>query len=178
MYQESTNPVIQQLTKSYRKRQFPLGDLRPIKVDGFKVCIWYLTTLQGKLRKWCSSKCSDQAMAWGYPQSEHGLHVLLARQYFACAGCNFSYMPYIEKAAVYLNRNHPTVDLSKLYTEISFILMKCFKQRVSRENAPEVDHVVPISKGGIAIGLENKQILCYTCHKAKTKIDNSGPRNK
>lgn len=41
---------------------------------------------------------------------------------------------------------------------------------------PEVDHIIPIHKGGISLGLENHQAICYTCHKAKSKVDNSGPR--
>lgn len=35
----------------------------------------------------------------------------------------------------------------------------------------EVDHVLPICKGGGGMGLWNFQLLCNSCHKEKTKID-------
>lgn len=179
MFKPSVNPTIEELTKSHRERQYPLGYLKSIKLaDGTKQCIWCLTTLSGQKRKWCSENCSNMAMAWGYPQSEFGLHVLLARQDFKCNACAYSYMPEIEKAVMYLNRNHKTIDPSKLYTDIRPILMKILKQRVPRDRTPEVDHVIPISKGGPSLGLDNHNCLCYLCHKTKTRIDNSGPRKR
>ena len=36
---------------------------------------------------------------------------------------------------------------------------------------PEVDHILPIAGGGSPFGFDNLQLLCYTCHKAKTSKD-------
>ena len=38
----------------------------------------------------------------------------------------------------------------------------------------EVDHVVPIHKGGAAYDLGNLQALCRPCHFAKSTIDRGG----
>ena len=59
-----------------------------------------------------------------------------------------------------------------------FYFMNRFKLKVPAKENPEVDHIVPIYKGGQSLGLDNHQCICYTCHKAKSKIDNSGPRKK
>ena len=38
----------------------------------------------------------------------------------------------------------------------------------------EVDHIIPISKGGTALGSENHQLICYPCHKIKTSKERRG----
>ena len=40
-----------------------------------------------------------------------------------------------------------------------------------RGKKPEVDHIVPLALGGDPVGFDNNQVLCYDCHKEKTKID-------
>ncbi len=35
----------------------------------------------------------------------------------------------------------------------------------------EVDHIEPVALGGDMFDKKNLQVLCYTCHKKKTKID-------
>lgn len=38
----------------------------------------------------------------------------------------------------------------------------------TRDNRAEVDHIIPIFKGGSALGWDNHQLLCKTCHLKKT----------
>ena len=35
----------------------------------------------------------------------------------------------------------------------------------------EVDHIKAIMNGGESLDKDNLQVLCYTCHKEKTKED-------
>lgn len=70
------------------------------------------------------------------------------------------------------------MDPAQIHNKISKRLMKILKYKTPTENSPEVDHVVPIKKGGQSIGFDNHQALCYRCHKNKSKLDNSGPRKK
>lgn len=42
---------------------------------------------------------------------------------------------------------------------------------------PEIDHIIPVALNGMAIGLDNAQILCYSCHKVKTRFDMVEIRN-
>lgn len=46
-----------------------------------------------------------------------------------------------------------------------------FHRMLKDNKEPEIDHIIPIFKGGMSIGLDNVQILCYSCHKKKTKKD-------
>ncbi len=39
---------------------------------------------------------------------------------------------------------------------------------------PEVDHIIPISKGGNRTARANLQTLCKSCHSRKTKQENNG----
>lgn len=139
-----------------------------------RMCCW---CTEGELfsgaQKYCSQECSDSAMAWAYPQKENALLFILIRQGWKCLGCSYDYKPWIDRV---LSRNKdkgPIISKSIFWYHI-----KRLKRAVPPQYKPEVDHIVPISKGGQSLGLDNHQIICFLCHKAKTKIDNSGPRNK
>jgi 5-methylcytosine-specific restriction endonuclease McrA len=173
MWIKSNNPIFEALVKTHKSRILNLSDIKAIKLDGEKKCVWCLKPLTGRKLKWCSNLCVGYASAYCSPQSEHGLHVLLSRQNYLCKNCNFDYMPFIKKACDYANKYHKTIDISKLDEQISFILMRKFKRVVPNNNRPEVDHILAIRHGGQSIGLENHQILCKSCHLNKTKIDNS-----
>lgn len=172
MFKKSENPRIDELTKSWKKRAYPLGNFNSIKLDGVhRNCIWCLAELLGKKIKWCSEDCVNYALAWARPQCEQGLHVILVRQDFKCNLCGYDYMPYIVKSLESLNEYSPTVDPSTIRTKISFFLMRSFRGALPREYRAEVDHIIAISLGGTSLGLDNHRILCAKCHKAKTKSD-------
>lgn len=46
-----------------------------------------------------------------------------------------------------------------------------YHRELKDNREPEIDHIIPIALNGMAIGFDNIQILCYSCHKEKTKID-------
>jgi len=178
VFKPSNNPKIDELTKSYTERRINLSNLNPITLEDGKGCAWCTKKLTGRQLKWCSGECSAFAWAWANPQKEGGLHILLVRQDFKCNSCQFDYMPYIEDSLKYLNKSHKTVDPAKIREKISERLMKILKYKVPSDRLPEVDHIVPIYKGGAALDLDNLNCLCYTCHKTKTSKDLSGKRKK
>lgn len=53
----------------------------------------------------------------------------------------------------------------------------CQKCGLTSMDGMEVDHIIPLSKGGSEEDLENLQVLCTECHGAKT-IRESGGRPK
>ncbi|MEU9708005.1 HNH endonuclease signature motif containing protein [Streptomyces sp. NPDC047967] len=54
------------------------------------------------------------------------------------------------------------------------LVLACFACQAcgSRERL-EVDHIVPVARGG-SWTLDNAQVLCQPCHKAKTARDRAG----
>lgn len=184
MFKPSGNPKVEELTKSVRERSYNLGVLRAIKLDELnakgkqkRLCAWCAKEelLGGSNQKYCGQDCSNSAMAWAYPQKEDSLRFLLVRQGWKCNLCQYDYLPdmnaIVARDQSMLGRNF---DLAKL----PWYYLKRLKNRVPRDRNPEVDHIIPIYKGGESLGLANHQAICYSCHKTKSKVDNSGPRKK
>lgn len=176
MFKKSNNPKIEELTKSHRERRINLSDLNAVPLENGKGCVWCCKKLTGKARKWCSNECSSMAWAWANPQKEGSLHIILARQDFKCNHCQYDYMPYVEDSLKYVNRVHLTIEPSKIKEQISERLMQILKYKVPTDHRPEVDHIMPIYKGGQPLGIDGLQAICYSCHKIKTKKDLSGKR--
>lgn len=173
------NPLIPEITKTCKKRMFNLSSIK--LPEGIKKkCVWCLGSLSGQQRRWCGEECVNAAQAWGYPQKEYGLGVLLIRQEFKCKICSFDWGTIIEE--MYKRPKVPYGMVShreKWRTVFSYWLTKALKDHMHSHDKPhriEVDHILAISKGGQSLGLDNHQAICFDCHKAKTKIDNSGPR--
>lgn len=164
------NPQITELTKSHKERSIQLTKLKAVKKpDNSRWCAWCSDVkLSHGNQKYCGPDCSNSAMAWAYPQSEYGLYELLLRQGWKCAICAYDYLPTLGPILVRYNW--------KLEDGFNWGVMKVLKMKASDPHRPEVDHIVPIYKGGQSIGLDNHQCICYTCHKVKTKTDLSGKR--
>jgi hypothetical protein len=201
MFKKSNNPKVEELIKSVTDRSCPLDRLRVIRVvtkepRGHKklfpshdedpsanalvdvthrFCAWCTKEeLFHGNRKYCSTDCSESAEASFYPQKELGLKLLLERQDYKCSGCQFDYRPFMDAIVEKDRRAGASFEEGKL----PFYYFKRLKSRVPKDKKPEVDHILAISKGGQSIGLANHQVLCFNCHKTKTKVDNSGPRSK
>lgn len=163
----SKNPNIDIYTKTHKDRAFNLSDISlPEGIS--KSCVWCLDKLEGKQRRWCGDdECAKAALAWGRPQSAHGLYELLKRQDFCCKGCGLGYQEYydlaVSKKSKFYEKELHSFDVERV--------MRRMKRLIPREVRPEIDHVLAITLGGTALGLENHQILCAKCHKDKTKVD-------
>jgi len=179
MWKPTKNPKIEEMTKSFKDRALQLSRY-PVKPgpDGRRMCLWCgEVELKGsKLKKYCSPECSEAIFAWAQPQKENGLHALMVRQDWQCNACHFDYKPIRDK--VHLIYYSGRVRIPNFGADDSQRYMKRFKRECPRAHRPEVDHVVPIYKGGQSLGLANHQAICYSCHKTKTKVDLSGKRNK
>lgn len=178
MYKSPKNPIAIELTKSYKRRTVNLGTIKVIYVElpdqtSERRCAWCTEVAVKGNRKYCGDECATSAMAWAYPQKEDALRFLLVRQGFKCLVCQYDYFPAFAKIMA-RDKINPDRDLSNL----PWWYFKRLKEQVSAERKPEIDHILAISKGGASLGLDNHQAICYTCHKMKTKIDNSGPRKK
>ena len=147
--------------------------IQPIMVDGIKICAWCCKD-KVKGLKYCSSACSSSARAHFYPQKEEALNYLLIRQNFQCNDCKYDWTFLVTEWTIRWGFSESPDHMTGLY----YSLMTYIKRKSLPEKRPEVDHIIPIHKGGASLGLDNHQVLCYECHKKKTKIDNSGKRSK
>jgi 5-methylcytosine-specific restriction endonuclease McrA len=184
MYKQSGNPKVEELNKSVRDRSYNLSCLQAIKLPELnakgkqkRLCAWCaVTELTHGNQKYCTTECSNSAMAWAYPQKEDALRYLLLRQDWKCLLCQYDYRPHLEEIIARDRRmlGPDFYDMEKL----PWYYFKRLKSKVPRVHRPEVDHIVPIYKGGQSLGLDNHQAICYSCHKTKTGKDLSGKRNK
>ena len=183
MFKPSGNPKVLELTKSIRERSYNLSCLDPVELQELnakgkpkRLCAWCNETelIHGN-RKYCTQNCSNSAMAWAYPQKEDALRYLLCRQDWKCSHCQYDYRPLIQQI---ISKDQEIIGKVFDLNSIPWYYLKRLKRKSPKEYKPEVDHIIPVSKGGDTLGLSNHACLCYTCHKVKSKIDNSGPRKK
>lgn len=183
MYKPTGNPKVIELIKSIKDRSYYLGSIQPIKLNELtekgkpkRLCAWCaeIELFHGN-QKYCSNNCSNSAMATFYPQKEDALRFLLIRQDWKCGHCQFDYKPVMEQIIeVDRKRYGGSWELS----DLPWHYFKRLKNRCDKANKPEIDHIIPIYKGGTSLGLENHKILCSACHLNKTKVDLSGKRTK
>lgn len=180
MFKKTGNPHVEELTKTYKDRSFSLSRIKyVVREDGSKGCIWCGDPLKTKhhMQRYCKDKlCPKSAYAWGYPQKEEGLFFLLARQDWCCNLCQYDYKPFIEQNII--GKFYGTKNVDDYKTQPNFYVVKRLKDTIDPMRKPEVDHIIPIYKGGQSLGLDNHQCICYSCHKTKTSADLSGKRTK
>lgn len=183
MFKPSGNPKVKELTETFFERSYQLSRLKVIKTLELNIhgnpkrfCAWCaIGILHHGNQKYCCQECLNSAMAWCYPQKEDGLRYLLIRQNFKCSGCQYDYLPIL-KDILEKDRHYHLKDFNP--DIIAFYYFKRLKDKTPKEFRPEVDHIIPVYKGGTTLGIDNHQCLCYTCHKKKTGIDLSGKRNE
>ena len=179
MFKASGNPKIEELSKSCKDRRVNLSDLSAIMLDGKKFCAWCGTVeLKGRRYKWCSTECGEFAFAWANPQKEFGLNILLVRQDWKCNICQLSWKGLAVELYARYHSREAAKGCPNFGKEYDYLLMKRLKRYAAPKFKPEVDHIVPIYKGGQALGVDNHQAICYSCHKTKTGKDLSGKRSK
>lgn len=168
MFQPSGNPIVHQITATHQKRTVNLSGFTAIEHNGKRYCFWCATKeLHGrKDKKYCTPRCKNATWAWANPQGEGMARYILLSQEYKCKCCQYDWKPLAED----LNGKYWT-NYTDLKEECSERLMKLMKNRAPEGRRLEVDHIVAISLGGLSLDLANLQILCYTCHKDKTKAD-------
>jgi hypothetical protein len=138
------------------------------------LCAWCeKNEVTDKRRKYCSNDCSMSSDVNCYPQApQTKAWRLIKIQGCACAGCGTSFEDEIrEKLVARVAEKKALSEVEwfgesvwvKESTPISFHFMGC-----NSGEKLQVDHIVPIHKGGAGVGLDNTQVLCRDCHLKKT----------
>lgn len=139
------------IIKNIHKRSSNLSELKP--KDG--LCAWCNENeIKDRRRKYCDISCRSSAFIYCWPQSlmARGFH--LWAQGFACCACGVDFSDEMEKRAQRCLRLYGEVTLSQIADGTGHLF--------------EIDHIIPLHKGGEGIGVVNIQTLCVECHKRKT----------
>jgi len=133
------------------------------------LCAWCNSALIGNgLKKYCDEDCRRSAYMYIHPQDVSlKVWILIKRQACACAICREDFE---DRIADLINRR---ASHAMRHTGIvaQFSSLKYFEIGHSTGDIWEVDHVLPIHKGGDGIGFDNVQVVCVKCHRKKTVTD-------
>lgn len=128
-------------------------------------CTWCRVELPSRRMTWCR----DQDPATGFNPC---LAEFFARQHYPSA------RPYVwirdrghcrdcGRDLRYQDQQNPR--FSRVWREMSPEAWEAHRLKIGGGAEPwECDHIVPVAKGGGALGLDNLQVLCVPCHKRKT----------
>lgn len=132
------NPKVFEIVKTNKKRSLALDKIRGEKGH----CKWCMNKIENTRKKYCSKNCKDSAWAFFYPQ-KYAHPFIIQRQGNVCAHCNYDFSSG-EKKWFYAQGGYDVTDNG------------------------DVDHIIPIHKGGEILGIENLQLLCRGCHIKKS----------
>lgn len=153
----------QEVLDQTKRRYVALSTLK--NIDG-KCCWCNSKKVEPPLRRYCSSECSYSASFRAQPQNPKvKIWLLIHRQGFACRFCGLLFEEEIEQRIqrkYFYNKDHGWLENGK----VSY-----FSVGYGTGHLWEVDHIVPIHKGGRPLDLDNLQVICTSCHKKKTLLD-------
>jgi len=148
-------------------RTYPLSSVRVLKIDGDRFCKWCHSgdPLNHHARTYCGEDCKTSANMFCYPQDYLSkAFTLIERQQCACALCGLSYEDRIIR---YMDRREAT-KTSRFNPKCNIIFLFTIGYHLSQRQDIEMDHTIPIHRGGVGLGLDNIQAVCSICHKDKT----------
>ena len=163
MYVPCDNELVKKLMNySHERRYYWRSEFKVNKRDGRRYCAWcnQRETPSGR-HKYCSDECSFSCTLFCVPCGYDGFGYLFNLQKGYCRHCNHDWLQYYN-SDFYLKRY---VEGKGWFNPFHL------KDRIPQEFKPEMDHIIPVACGGPILGHDNIQLICYTCHKVKTKID-------
>lgn len=157
-------PDAQRQLEPFRARRY--ANLSDIRCDG-KVCSWCnAKPIEKGRKKYCSEACVFSAQVYVNPQTPKAkAWVFVAIQSCACRICGEDFED--ELVAIAESKRPFMTGLPR---DGKFTLSYWGLGYGTGERW-QVDHIVPIHKGGRGIGFENVQVVCATCHRKKTAVD-------
>jgi len=147
-----------------RQRTLTMTYLRVI--DG--QCAWCnKVPLLSKRKKYCDSDCKNSAFFYCYPQSPSSkMWVFINRQNCACPLCGECFDDELA-AKILLTRKRWDEGVKNGY---KWMAGKVSYHSIGDNTGDQwqVDHIIPLHRGGDGIGLNNIQVVCKACHQRKT----------
>lgn len=173
---ECGNPSLTKIA-STQARYIAKDNFRKIVRDGKHYCAWCgKVELSDKRRKYCSELCLETCGIFCFPSERQGFAFHLRKQDYKCNICGFDFGAVVDNIISYrksngLFKSWDSSDRFKNVWRIREGSLWSMPDALAMERRPELDHVIPIKAGGDSIGFYNMQVICYCCHKMKTKQD-------
>lgn len=145
-------------------RTMPLSNLE----NPSGLCCWCNEAeLPTKRHRYCGGLCSESAYIFCYPQSYMSKGYHLMKQGWACRYCGLLFDDLVESA---IKRRLQTLREYKDEPWANKITLPGILAAIGVKAAAkmDMDHIKPIFKGGIGLGIRNHQVICRNCHKQKT----------
>lgn len=170
---KTENPEIIEVIEKSSKRRYNLSNFQVKQAaDRKRYCVWCMKgNLYSRSHKYCSDVCRESAFTMMNPQKEQAIHILLHRQEYKCNICKYDYMSFVEQIREGLRKSNIVDYINKPNYVLIYRLKSKARGVKNKERQIEVDHIIPIALGGQALGLDNHQVICKSCHKEKTKQD-------
>ena len=149
-------PEIVEFLEKNKFRRFCNSYMMPKPEKGH--CKWCGGKLPQQQRVWCCDECQNEAyIRFGY------LREVWLRDKGICAICGIdtSWLQSCVKEIKEIQRRFRHVPFSQFKKDLGpwFTHNRCLY---------EMDHILPVSRGGGLCGLENYRTLCLRCHKKET----------
>lgn len=139
---KSENPEVIEIIKNCTARRYNLSDIHvKRREDGKRYCLW----------------CDKVKLTHGN------------RKYCSLTCSNSAFASMNPQQVT--GRNFLLEKQENKCNNCSFDFKTIVKVACIVGRTPEVDHIIPIALGGQSLGFDNHQVLCYDCHKTKTKKD-------
>jgi 5-methylcytosine-specific restriction endonuclease McrA len=136
-------------------------DKLPRGPNGRRLCRWCGTEVPADRRCWCSQQCVDAYLVLTQPSRARQL--VEARDHGICALCGLDCPALVREMEALL----PDISsVSKLMGRHRISVSRWMTRR--RSHLWDMDHIVPVSRGGGCCGLDNLRTLCIACHKRVT----------
>lgn len=155
-------------------RAFALSDLPPTKV-----CHWCNAhPITPPKRKYCSEDCTRSAYLFCYPQNPATkMYVFLQLQDCVCVGCGECFDDQVRELVEghwsLLERRKADPSWAKYVEGVNHVSLATLGDGTGHRW--QVDHIIPIFRGGRGVCIENIQVLCEPCHRKKTARERRTP---
>ena len=167
MYVPCDNPLVKELMNySHERRYYKMSYFKIFKRDNKRYCAWCNQRELKPRHKYCSDECQQSCELFCVPCGYSGFGYLFNLQKGYCRHCKHDWLEYYDQD-IYVKR----------YSKGSGFNPFRIKHVIPKQFAPEMDHIIPVAMGGSILGHDNIQMICYSCHKIKTKTDMINIRN-
>jgi hypothetical protein len=164
-------PRALELIEKFRyKRSVALAYLEVVD----KKCCWCnVNDIKPPKRRYCSTNCVSSGWFYANPQDPKcKMWLFINRQNCICYGCGEDFQEEVAQRII-KKREHYDRMKKNYPTENAYWEGPVPYHAIGDNTGHiwQVDHIIPMFKGGHGLDLNNIQVLCVPCHKRKSALE-------